>query len=76
MRRPTAIFTIFQCSSFNLDFFGDQRCSPNFKTTPNNSKHASEASHSCGEMFGDQKRHRLVCGKLLEKSKHKSTNMV
>ena len=26
-----------------------------------------EASHSWGETFGDQKRHRLVCGKLLEK---------
>ena len=25
-----------------------------------------EASHSWGETFGDQKRHRLVCGKLLE----------
>ena len=27
---------------------------------------AEEASHSWGETFGDQKRHRLVCGKLLE----------
>ena len=27
-----------------------------------------EASHSWGETFGDQKRHRLVCGKLLENS--------
>ena len=26
-----------------------------------------EASHSWGETFCDQKRHRLVCGKLLEK---------
>ena len=26
-----------------------------------------EASNSWGETFGDQKRHRLVCGKLLEK---------
>ena len=26
-----------------------------------------EASHSWGETFGDQKRHGLVCGKLLEK---------
>ena len=26
-----------------------------------------EASHSWGETFGDQKRHRLVCGKLFEK---------
>ena len=26
-----------------------------------------ESSHSWGETFGDQKRHRLVCGKLLEK---------
>ena len=25
-----------------------------------------EASHSGGEKFGDQQRHRLVCGKLLE----------
>ena len=25
-----------------------------------------EASHSWGETFGDQKHHRLVCGKLLE----------
>ena len=25
-----------------------------------------EASHSWGETFGDQKRHRLVCGKLLK----------
>ena len=25
-----------------------------------------KASHSWGETFGDQKRHRLVCGKLLE----------
>ena len=27
-----------------------------------------EASHSWGEMFGDQKRHRLMCGELLEKN--------
>ena len=27
---------------------------------------AEEASHSRGETFGDQKRHRLVCEKLLE----------
>ena len=26
-----------------------------------------EASHSLGETFGDQKRHRVVIGKLLEK---------
>ena len=26
-----------------------------------------DASRSWGETFGDQKRHRLVCGKLLEK---------
>ena len=27
---------------------------------------SEEASHSWGETFGDRKRHRLVCGKLLE----------
>ena len=33
-----------------------------------------EASHSWGETFGDQKRHRLVCGKLLENSPFNQLN--
>ena len=36
--------------------------------SPNILSTTEEASHSWGETFGDQKRHRLVCGKLLEKT--------